>query len=100
LNKVNRRPTQTVADSIFSLADMARENLHAFRANRFLQRQYNVGIASLDNNLVLYRLEEIINREAIDVYWPARSAGIKVCVRLRSSAVKYKKTPGDYKCAF
>ena len=31
----NRRRTQTCADSIFSLADLARENLHALRANRF-----------------------------------------------------------------
>jgi hypothetical protein len=35
---VNRRPTQTCADSIFSLADLARENLHALRANRFYTR--------------------------------------------------------------
>jgi hypothetical protein len=34
----NRRPTQTCADSIFSLADLARENLHALRANRFYTR--------------------------------------------------------------
>jgi hypothetical protein len=34
-NNVNRRRTQTRADSIFSLADLARENLHALRANRF-----------------------------------------------------------------
>jgi len=32
---INRRHTQTIADSIFSLADLARENLHALRANRF-----------------------------------------------------------------
>jgi hypothetical protein len=31
----NRRRTQTCADSIFSLADLARENLHALWANRF-----------------------------------------------------------------
>jgi len=37
MNGINRRPAQKVADSIFSLADLARENLHALRANRFIQ---------------------------------------------------------------
>jgi hypothetical protein len=36
----NRRPTQICADSIFSLADLARKNLHALRANRFLQKSH------------------------------------------------------------
>jgi len=35
LELFNRRRTQTYADSIFSLADLSRENLHALRANRF-----------------------------------------------------------------
>jgi hypothetical protein len=30
----NRRPAQTFADSIFSLLDLSKENLHALRANR------------------------------------------------------------------
>jgi hypothetical protein len=37
---INRRRTQTDADSIFSLADLSRENLHALRANRFLQKGF------------------------------------------------------------
>jgi hypothetical protein len=36
--RLTARPTQTCADSIFSLADLARENLHALRANRFLPK--------------------------------------------------------------
>jgi hypothetical protein len=35
----NRRHTQTCADSTFSLADLARENLHALRANRFFPKR-------------------------------------------------------------
>jgi hypothetical protein len=35
----NRRHTQTCTDSIFSLDDLSRENLHALRANRFLLKE-------------------------------------------------------------
>ena len=50
MSNINRRLTQTYADSIFSLADLARENLHTLRVNRFLPNsQYsmesNVGIS-------------------------------------------------------
>ena len=36
---INRRRTQTCTDSIFSLLDLSKENLHALRANRF----YKIG---------------------------------------------------------
>jgi hypothetical protein len=85
----NRRPTQTCADSIFSLADLARENLHALRANRFLQKNQDSRVMGINfdglNKDVL-----IINREAIDGFLPGGSTGKKVCVRPRSSAVEKK----------
>jgi hypothetical protein len=36
---INRRPAQTFADSIFSLADLSKENLHAFRQTGFLPKK-------------------------------------------------------------
>ena len=71
----NRRPTQICADSIFSLADFARENLHALRANGFLQKGLYPGVASFNGTIILYKHPNIINREAIGVFGRAgRSA--------------------------
>jgi len=50
---INRRLTQTCADNIFSLADLARENLHALRANRFLKRGV-IKVASFLIGTMLY----------------------------------------------
>jgi hypothetical protein len=59
----------------FPSDDLAEENLHTLRVNRFIQRRHNLGIADLDNNLVLFRKKRIINREAIDVFFVPRVAG-------------------------
>jgi hypothetical protein len=64
----NRRLTQTIADSTFSLADLARENLHALRANRFLQKNQDSRVTGY-NHGGLNRNVLIINREAIDVFF-------------------------------
>jgi hypothetical protein len=77
----NRRLTQTIADSIFSLLDLSKENLHALRANRFYKRWFT-RVADLNCMMSLYWHINFFNRAAIDVFFVPRVAGQK---GLRSS---------------
>jgi hypothetical protein len=56
----------------FFLPTTCREkNLHALRATRFLQKKYAM-IAGFISTMVLYRHINIIDREAIDVFFAGR----------------------------
>jgi hypothetical protein len=72
LNNINRRPTQILADNNFPLADLARENLHALRSNRFLKRCPYSAMENNNNIMNLFRHNNINNRAAIDVFFAAR----------------------------
>jgi len=103
--KINRRHTQKCADSIFSLADQSslwraspRQAWPGKTCMPFGQTGYYLlgmdfstmpinGSGNLTNTLKTYL-------EAIDGFLPAGSAGKKVCVSLRQSAVKkYHRNP-------
>jgi hypothetical protein len=71
---INRRHTQTIADSIFSLADLARENLHALRANRFLLKRQYLGLSGFNTMMNFFRNINNINHatRVIGVFFPGR----------------------------
>jgi hypothetical protein len=66
------RPVFALAS--FAAAGLARENLHALRANRLLQKGLYPGVASVNGTMVLYKHPNIINREAIGSFGRAGCA--------------------------
>ena len=85
---INRRRTQTYADSIFSLLDLSKEKLHALGANSFISsiKEWVAIIVSTKEPILKVG---VFNREAIEGFCPVGSTGQKnlksasVCGRLR-----------------